>query len=141
MGYYTRYTLKVMPIDKDGAEQALLAKVKEQVSYAESLGEMYKLLKDARKMTPEGIIAELRGTCQEAEYALTERGGTNDAVKWYDSNAHLREFSKKHPLFVFTLQGRGEEEDDIWVEYYMDGKCQKEPAVITMGAFDPSKLK
>ena len=41
---------------------------------------------------------------------------------------------------ILSLYGNGEEDGDMWVEYFMNGKVQTEKAVITYADFDPKKL-
>lgn len=67
------------------------------------------------------------------------RGG--EEAKWYDHEEHMRAFSKRWPGILFTLEGEGEDNEDIWKKYFLNGKCQVAKAVITMEAFDRAKLK
>lgn len=61
-------------------------------------------------------------------------------VKWYSHEKDMRALSLKHPNIIFELKGIGEEYPDYWVEYYENGKMQREKAVIAFGDFDESKL-
>ncbi len=65
----------------------------------------------------------------------------NDSCKWYDHEADMREYSKKHPNTLFKLIGDGEEKGDMWHEYYLNGKMQRINAKIVFDEFDKSKLK
>ena len=53
----------------------------------------------------------------------------------------MKEFSKLFPIALFSLSGEGEEQGDIWVEYYQNGKMQEAMAKITYEEFDVNKLK
>ena len=64
-----------------------------------------------------------------------------DRIKWYDHDLHMRQVSLEFPGVLLTLNGEGEESEDIWVKYYLNGKMQYERAKIVLGPFDPSKLK
>ena len=64
-----------------------------------------------------------------------------DIMKWYDHEENMCELSKLFPNVLFTLEGNGEDRDDIWREYYYNGKFQYAPAVITFDDFDENKLK
>jgi hypothetical protein len=64
-----------------------------------------------------------------------------DSCKWYNHQEDMKAYSKQHPNVVFSLFGDGEEVDDRWVEYYMDGKVQEELAKIVYPPFDKSLLK
>ncbi len=67
--------------------------------------------------------------------------GEEDAP-WYNHKEDMQALSKMWPDILFTLTGIGEEQDDQWVEYHMNGKVQRldrpqwEPE-----PFDHSKLK
>ena len=53
----------------------------------------------------------------------------------------MEEFSKLFPGIVFRLHGDGDgEENDLWDEYYLDGKSQRCDAEIIYPPYDPSKL-
>lgn len=65
----------------------------------------------------------------------------NEEIKWYDHYEHMIEYSKKYPDTVFELTGYGEEQDDIWCDFYKDGKVQKTKAKIVFEDFNPLKLK
>lgn len=87
------------------------------------------------------IIEHLRSENDEAAYNIEADGQPNENGKWYYHEEHLREFSKKYPDVLFTLNGEGEESGDIWVEYYKNGLMQKSIAIITFDPFNESKLK
>jgi len=61
--------------------------------------------------------------------------------KWYEWEEDMRKFSLKYPDVLFTLDGEGEENGDIWTAYFRNGKCQIERAVIQVMPFDPIKLE
>ncbi len=88
-----------------------------------------------------GLISELRNCCEEASYAIDDTGSEEQGCKWYDHEKDLREFSTKHPAALFVLNGEGEENGDIWREYYRNGKMQRCKAVIAMPKFNPALLK
>jgi len=44
-------------------------------------------------------------------------------------------------ISMFTLHGEGEENEDIWDKYFLNGKCQVAKAEWTIPPFDPAKLK
>lgn len=64
-----------------------------------------------------------------------------EEYKWYDSDIHMKYYSKKHPNTVFRLSGEGEESGDIWVKYYKNGKVHSCKARITHDTYDESKLE
>jgi len=68
--------------------------------------------------------------------------------KWYSHNDIMTEYSKQHPDVLFKLMGDGEEENDYWVKYYLNGKVQyshgrvvKREFDVEYDEFDKSKLK
>lgn len=69
---------------------------------------------------------------------LTAYGHTS---KWYSHDSEMRALSKRFPMVVFTLEGKGEEGGDLWKKYYCAGKCQEAYAKIVYDEFDPEKLK
>jgi len=89
---------------------------------------------------PRGIIEELIADYEDAAHALDEDGGCREECKWYDSDANMREFSKKHPEHLFRLEGIGEESGDIWHQYWKNGKSQYVKAEIVYAPYDPQLL-
>jgi hypothetical protein len=81
------------------------------------------------------VIKELIEQCKEAEYALSINGSTKEASKWYSRDIDLREFSKKYPSLLFELYGEGEDGGDLWREYYLNGKMQRDKAQLTYKDF------
>lgn len=63
-----------------------------------------------------------------------------EECKWYEHTEDMRNVSKKYRNVLFILTGNGEEPDDMWVKYFVNGKVQTEYAVITYGKFDSKKL-
>jgi hypothetical protein len=61
-------------------------------------------------------------------------------IKWYEHENHMRQISEDHKDVLFTLQGNGEEEGDMWAKYFLNGKMQRVNAEITFQPFDPTKL-
>ena len=62
-------------------------------------------------------------------------------AKWYDFNLDMKKLSEEFPDVLFCLEGQGEENGDIWMAYYKNGKSQMCPAVVTYEPYDESKLK
>lgn len=60
--------------------------------------------------------------------------------KWYDHEVDMRALSLAWPAITFTMRGNGEDNDDMWVEYYLGGLMQREVAQITYAPFDRAKL-
>lgn len=111
MGYYTCYTLDVKTTDNS----------------AEHSKKFY-------------IIEALRKENENASCALDEEGLTQSDAKWYDSNEELKEFSKKFPDALLVLDGDGENSDDFWIAYFLNGKTQTCLGRMEYGEFDSAKL-
>ena len=65
---------------------------------------------------------------------------TSDSMKWYKHEDEMRIISKEFPHILFELHGNGEDTEDIWDEYYRDGKMQRCKAEIVIPPFDESKM-
>lgn len=113
MGYYTNYKLGISSVDP----LLLLSAVGE-----------------------EQIIAEIRAI-PTAEGALNKNGESGGAVKWYEHEDDMRHFSEKYPQLIFALSGAGEETEDMWKKYFVNGKMQIAKAVFTMAPFNPKELR
>lgn len=87
------------------------------------------------------IIEQLREGNENAKYCLDSDGGTEEAGKWYEYEKDLREFSLNHPNILFTLLGEGEENEDVWRAYFLNGKVQIAKAKMTIAPFDPKELR
>ena len=61
--------------------------------------------------------------------------------KWYESENNMAEFSRKYPTVLFELEGIGEEQEDHWKAYFLNGQTQRCQAKITFDKFDKKKLK
>lgn len=64
-----------------------------------------------------------------------------DSCKWYDHNDDMIEISKKYPEYLFTLDGEGEENDDIWRSFYRNGQSYDWRLEVIWPEFEESKLQ
>lgn len=103
----------------------------------------YRLeLPDQDNATKVWLLCDLRESCDEAEYALTEAGGpSGEESRWYEHEDDMRKFSLKHPSVLMVLSGEGESSGDIWTKYFWGGKCQVAKARIEVDEFDHEKLR
>lgn len=95
--------------------------------------------KDVELDKPE-IIKEIRGMFEVASWALDEDGDSEDSCKWYEWEKDMLEVSKKFPNNIFRMSGDGEESDDKWIVYIMNGKIQHCPVQISYDPLDLSKI-
>jgi len=65
----------------------------------------------------------------------------DDECKWYEHEIDMKKLSEKFSKTLFILSGEGEESEDIWTKYFLNGKSQICKAEIIVPPFDKSKLK
>lgn len=87
------------------------------------------------------IVREKLRSLDILGYALDEEFESEESTKWYSHNEDMRKISSEVNDVVFRLKGYGEESEDIWIEYYLNGKSQRCEAKISFDEFDISKLK
>lgn len=116
MGYYTVYTLDAETYNRDTNKRTSLP------------NDMYDKINEALRKR------------EVLDYALTEDWDCADAVKWYDHDDDMIAVSKLFPDVLFCLHGEGDNNDDLWETYYLDGKKQHCGAEIIYPPFDPQKL-
>ena len=125
MGYYTDYSLSISGWT-----------VTDGVFKETSLKDVPKERIDALKREIEKM--------QVFEYVNIKPGfGCGDAwvnAKWYDHDEDMLALSCRFPDFFFSLNGSGEEQDDLWSTYYCNGKMQECRAEIVWPEFDYKKL-
>ena len=76
-------------------------------------------------------LAELTPERGQGEWLDIITGQEN--AEWPETDSHMKKVSARHPGVVFTVNGRGEDPDDTWREYFLDGKSQ----LVHMPDFDP----
>lgn len=134
MGYYTVYSLKWEPRKDYEAKDSCNHPKKSDVKFCPDCGI------EVTKVTLDRVVAQHIESHKE-KFAVEPDGSQADRQKWYEHEADLREMSAAIPNVLFTLHGEGEEAGDIWDAYFLNGKGQKEKAVLTIGSFDERKLK
>jgi hypothetical protein len=135
MGYYTNYTLTVDNSQvKDEVEKTKQSEI-EEIQQSNISDELKKrLIKDVEKTYQTSVVTQ-NDVIDHLTY-----NPFNDQCKWYEHTEDMCRVSKKYPNVIFSLYGNGEENGDMWVEYFMNGKFQVEKASITYADFDPEKL-
>lgn len=91
-------------------------------------------------IAPDDMIGDYIEENNDMHYAIDRNGDPEESTKWYSHKEDMAKMSKAFPGVLFTLHGEGEEAGDLWVEYYLDGKIQREDAKIIYAEFDRSKL-
>lgn len=118
MGYMTEYTLTAFSTEKN------------------QLGGYKSLVDNADVLST--IDAEIDRVCR-MEQILPDTWEIYD--KWYDWDSDISELSRKFPNVIFQMHGTGDSAEDLWDAYFLNGKIQRCPAIITYDEFDPSKLE
>ena len=135
MGYYTEYTLVIDNSQvKDEIEKKKQSEIEEiqQSNISDEL--KMRLIKDVEKTYNTSIVT------QSDVIDFLTYDPFEDQCKWYEHTEDMRKISKIYQNVIFSLYGNGEEDGDMWVKYFMNGKVQTEDAVITYADFDPKKL-
>lgn len=116
MGYYTYFNL--------------------DISYAPPLTDVLSVVPDSVKQEVCDAIKEL------TEYIYFDTDGQpGDSYKWYEWESDMIQISEKFPWLLLTLWGDGEESDDKWVAYFVNGKVQHAQASINYPEFDETALR
>jgi hypothetical protein len=62
-------------------------------------------------------------------------------AKWYDHDRDMKTLSLAYPDILFTLEGKGDESDDLWISYYQNGKSQHCQAEIVYPEYDARMMR
>lgn len=87
-------------------------------------------------------MAPVREFCSSINrYGLDIDGDTSESMKWYEHEDEIGKFSKKYPIEIFVLTGKGENEGDHWVKYFKNGQVHKGTVTIVLSPFKESELE
>jgi len=67
--------------------------------------------------------------------------GNMDACHWYNYQKEMALLSKKYPHYIFDLVGDGEEQGDIWNEFYWNGHSYRWVLEYQLPHVDVARLK
>jgi hypothetical protein len=62
-----------------------------------------------------------------------ERSGPDEVTfyaKWYDWRKDMRALSERFPTIYFSLEGLGDDRDDMWCAFFLNDACQVNRAAI-----------
>lgn len=62
-------------------------------------------------------------------------------AKWYVYHLEMISLSREYSDYLFQLNGVGEDDEDFWVAYYLNGKSQTERGIVFYPPYDKDKLK
>ena len=101
MGYYTAYTMRAEgAVNEDVARQInKTLEEKEIIGYALDLGHYFD-----------------KGKFINWDYT--------NSTKWYNHEEDMLEISRQFPDVTFVLYGEGENQGDMWKEYFCDGTAE-----------------
>lgn len=109
MGYNTKHSLEIhLLTDISGFETS----------------ESKKLSDLDKKIMTKDVIYNFLQVCEDARYAINDKGKTEESCSWYDLKKDLENYSKNHPNIVFIMSGFGEESGDVWKMYCINGKSE-----------------
>jgi len=86
------------------------------------------------------IIAELRATSIDAERAINDLGHPDVGCYWGEYDIELSNLSRKYPDIVIKLIGEDDEGEDLWHEYFKNGKSQRCNAIVTFQPYNENAL-
>lgn len=73
------------------------------------------------------------------EHNNTAYWGCSDCAKWYDHEDDMLEISRMFPDVTFQLCGEGDEQGDLWEEYYHNGEAERCSAEVVFPK--PTRIK
>ncbi len=125
MGYYTHFKLEWTPATPPWKSRGC--------AHASPEGAKFCMMCGAAVEGPElaAVVAAYIQGHESFDYALDEHGQTNQGSKWYEWQDDLIKMSEEISGVVFHLSGEGEDNEDIWDAFALDGKIQVHKAVIT----------
>jgi len=65
---------------------------------------------------------------------------TTDNCSWTHHTRDMKLISTLFPLITFEVEGSGEEQGDVWKEYFLNGKTARYEAVITIPEYNSDDL-
>ena len=93
------------------------------------------------KVTTDEIIPEFDDLLKSFSQYTFFNGESPEKIKWYSHEDDMRKLSHAHPKVLFTVRGEGEESDDLWIKYFLNGKMQKCVGTVVYPPFDAKRLK
>lgn len=85
-------------------------------------------------------FAKVRESFEDILEHLYEDGSPHTDVSWHDFEEDMRLISSTFPDYLFEVHGEGEESEDKWDAYFLNGKHQHCQAEISYPPYDPAKL-
>ena len=80
-------------------------------------------------------------SCIEHDFPMHIKDNLDGETKWYEHQADMKSFSKKYPKVTFKLSGTGEEQGDVWVKFFRNGKVVERRSVVNLDDTAPTDWK
>jgi hypothetical protein len=78
------------------------------------------------------VFNSLKESDEQAKSAFDELWEYWEEIKGYDLEVTIREFSKKYPNKIFTLNWEWEEQGDVWKQVFCNWKTKKVEAEMKL---------
>ncbi len=98
----------------------------------------YDLHYEGQITEQEILMALIRANPGYFDNADTLEMALEEPIKWYSCEEDMLEVSKNFPNVMFTLEGEGEEQGDMWIDHFKNGKMQRRNVIYTFEPFDPT---
>lgn len=89
---------------------------------------------DFKRHFDEGVVEAEYGWLHEMFAGVP--GSAFDEMQWYERIEDMTRISILYPNTLFVINGRGEDHDDVWKEYYRNGMVER--VYPTLVYSDPS---
>ena len=92
---------------------------------------------------PSIVARDLEDAIDELDTLYGDVSGgfySGETIKWYEWDDDIRKLSREFPDILFEVSGDGEESDDFWMAYFLNGKMQFCPGTIVYDEFSESAL-
>lgn len=136
MSYHTYYNLTWSVVSGNATVNQCNHEYAKNAKFCPECGQKIRLIEVNQRIS--NYIA-----IHQRDFWGIESDGTGSGAdgSWDDYDTCMLSMSREFPTVLFTLCGKGEENSDIWNEYYLNGKRQVEIAQIIIGEFDKNKLE
>lgn len=92
-----------------------------------------------KDLVPQKVVRTIEG--ESGGVAFDGIDEFTGCAKWYGWKECLVGLSKEFPGLMFTVEGAGEDNEDMWICWITDGKFQHEEKRLVHEPYDPAKLR
>lgn len=89
-------------------------------------------------IVPKKIPRALEEVLEDKFYFYKSGDVWNADSKWYQYNSDMIDLSVSFPKHKFILEGSGEENGDIWISFYKNGKSERRVAEVVLDKSYPT---